>query len=358
MARYRPVDTRLWNDRKFLSLSQDGRMLWLFLLTSPLTLAIPGVIVAGEAAIAEQLEWLPERFRERFLEIQKAGLSARREGSLIWLCNATRYQPPSNPNMIKSWAKCWDDVPEVDLKHEVWQSLKIVCKCWSRLFDKLFPEPPRNGYPNGSGNGSGNGSRNGYTQEQEQEQEQDQEGEESPPREESPPAVQARDFELALARPPSEITRPPSPWLESSDLQERRRLRTEIWGHHLALFAMLQGERIGTDARPPRKFGDRGETELGMRIAELWAEKPSDPAPHVREACLYVLEIAGAEARDKKRLTYLDGLLWKADRFSYASARSLREYPARTRARFPWRDAAGPGLAVVSDEPDFGRSGS
>ena len=166
MAKYRPIDVRIWNDRKFLSLSQDSRMLWLFLLTSPSTLAIPGVIVAGEASIAEQLGWDVKRLRERFAELFQRGLSIKVEGRLVWLCNATKYQPPANPNMVIGWAKCWDDVPEGNLKHELWQSLKIACKSWSRTFDKQFPEPFRHGSENGIGNG--------FTQEQKQDQEQEQ----------------------------------------------------------------------------------------------------------------------------------------------------------------------------------------
>lgn len=166
--------------------------------------------------------------------------------------------------------------------------------------------------------------------------------------------------QTALARPPEQIPRARDTSLESSDLQERRRLRTEIWSAHLALFAMLQAEKIGIGSRPPRGFADPGEVELGMRIAELWVEHSSDPVARAREACLHVLEIAGAEAREKAQLKFLDGGLWHAKRFANASARSLRDFPAKTRRRFPWRDAipSGAPLAVVSDEPDFGRSGS
>jgi uncharacterized phage protein (TIGR02220 family) len=167
MAKYRPIDTRVWNDRKFLSLSQDGRMLWLFLLTSPSTLAIPGVLVAGEAAIAEQLHWDSKRLRERFGELFQRGLGIKVEGRLVWLCNATKYQPPANPNMIVGWAKCWDDVPECNLKHDIWQALKTACKSWNRTFEKQFAEPFRDGSSNGLGNG--------FTQDQEQDQEQKQE---------------------------------------------------------------------------------------------------------------------------------------------------------------------------------------
>lgn len=156
MANYRPVDVRVWNDRKFLACGDEARLLWLFLLTCP-SLPIPGVVVGGDASLSEQLGWTPERLRERFAELARNGLQVRRENRIVWLPNALKYQPPANPNMIKGWAKKWDDVPEGDLKRELWQALRIACKSWSVLFSKLFEEPSQVGCGNGSSNRSGNG---------------------------------------------------------------------------------------------------------------------------------------------------------------------------------------------------------
>lgn len=172
MAKYRPVDIRLWSDRKFLALGDQGRLLWVFLMTTPSALPIPGVIVAGDAALAEQLGWSPERFTERFRELFDVGLSVRREGRVTWLPNALKYQPPHNPNAVKCWAGVWDDVPECSLKHDIWQALKIACKSWDRLFAKLFTEPLDICSPNRSGNGST--QKQDQKQEQKQDQDQDQ----------------------------------------------------------------------------------------------------------------------------------------------------------------------------------------
>lgn len=141
MAKYRPIDIRIWNDRKFLSLSDDGRILWMFLLTAPTTLPVPGVIIGGEATIAEYLSWTPERVRKVFGELFAKQLSVRVEGRLVWLPNALKYQTPRNQNMVKGWSETWDDIPECTLKLEIWQALKIACKSWSSLFTRLFREP-------------------------------------------------------------------------------------------------------------------------------------------------------------------------------------------------------------------------
>lgn len=172
MAKWRPVDVRVWNDRKVLALSDRGKVLWLYLLTSPFMLPIPGVIVAGEMAIAEQLGWQPKGVGEGFGELLAKGLGVARFERLIWLRKALVYQPICGPNHIAAVAKCWDDVPHCAMKHDIWVELRNACKGWSKLFEKGVPEPLLNPIDNpiaepigdpihtvsGSGSGSGTGS--------------------------------------------------------------------------------------------------------------------------------------------------------------------------------------------------------
>ncbi len=141
MAKYRPVDVRVWTDRKFVSLSTNGRLLWIFLMTTPSTLPIPGVVVGGEEALAEQLGWTSKLLRTVFAELFAKQLSVRVDGRLIWLPNAIRYQPAKNPKMVIGWSRTWDDVPECGLKHEIWLALKLALAQWSELFGQLFAEP-------------------------------------------------------------------------------------------------------------------------------------------------------------------------------------------------------------------------
>lgn len=150
MAKWRQVDTRLWTDRKFMSASDDGRMVWLWLLTSPFTMPIPGVIVAGEMAIAESIGWSVERYRIGYRELLTKGFSVRFDGRLIWLSKALNYQKIAGPKHISAMSKCWDDVPDCDTKADVFDALKIACKSWSKLFEKGFAIPLRKGigYPN------------------------------------------------------------------------------------------------------------------------------------------------------------------------------------------------------------------
>ncbi len=172
MATYRPVDIRVWDDRKFLALSDDGRMLWLYLLTSPFAKSIPGVIVAGEAALAEVLGWSPNRLGKGFGELVTNGLGFAREGRLIWLKNALKYQPIAGPNALKGMAKIWDDIPGSVLKREIWEALRDASKSRSKLFRDLFPEPLTQGVTQ-------RGTPTGSIQDQDQDQDQEREREES-----------------------------------------------------------------------------------------------------------------------------------------------------------------------------------
>ncbi len=171
--KYRPVHTKLWADAKFNSLSDDGRMVWLMLLTAPSPSPIPGVIIGGEAMLAELMGWSIERFRQGFREPLANGFAMASDTRLVWLKNAIRHQPPINMNVAKYWATGWSEIPECALKHELWIAIKSACLKWWGTLAAWFPEPLANGYPKPS-----------PKQEQEQEQEQYGEG-----REQQPPAA-------------------------------------------------------------------------------------------------------------------------------------------------------------------------
>lgn len=149
MSRYSKIDRRIHSDAKFRSLSHAqpcGRYLWLYLLTTPKLTSIPGLIAAGEAELAEALEWSLKGFREGFAELFAKGLAkADWEARLVWIPNARKYNQPENPNVIKGWRTAWDEMPECGLKLEAWQGLKGLAEGLGEGFAKAFieglPEP-------------------------------------------------------------------------------------------------------------------------------------------------------------------------------------------------------------------------
>lgn len=183
MARYRKVEVRTWADDKFMALSPmppSGRGLWLFLMTGPHTSQVPGLFRAGRLAMAEELEWSPEQFDERFAELFEKGMAkADFKARIVWLPNALKHNPPENPNVVKSWRDEIDLLPDCPLKAEALEAIRAYLETRGDAFvyalfgdvRKAANSGSSNGLPNGSANRSSKGMPN---QEQEQEQEQEE----------------------------------------------------------------------------------------------------------------------------------------------------------------------------------------
>ena len=167
MARYRKLDVRIWIDDKFQELSPPppcGRYLWFYLLTNPETVNVPGLYRAGEAAMAESLGWPLKGFRKAFREAFSKGMvKADWRARVIWVPKAIFYNKPENPNVVKSWASLWDEIPDCALKLTAYQALKAFLEGLGEGFAEAFEEGCRKPFGKGMAK-----------QEQEQEQEQEQ----------------------------------------------------------------------------------------------------------------------------------------------------------------------------------------
>lgn len=121
-SRYRRVSAEMYSDAKFLALSEpkpNARYLWIYLFTGPFSMLVPGMVVGGEAGIAERLRWKVGAFRKCFTEIVAQGM-ARVDwtGPLIFLPNGLSHNLPHNPSIVRGWAQGWKEIPECGLKQE------------------------------------------------------------------------------------------------------------------------------------------------------------------------------------------------------------------------------------------------
>lgn len=143
-APYRRIELRMWGDEKFCRLSKlvpSGQALWLFLLTGPHTRHIPGLFHAGRAAMAEEIGWDLEAFDRAFGEISQQGMAkADWLARVVWLPNALKCNPPQSPNVVRSWGKGWDLIPECDLKREAMGLLRAGVHSIGPAFGKAFDE--------------------------------------------------------------------------------------------------------------------------------------------------------------------------------------------------------------------------
>lgn len=140
--RYRTIDVRMWGDTKFRSLTPllpSGQALFLYLLTNPNTTNIPGLYRAGAAALAEELGWSIEDFGRAFDECIKQDLvKADFSSRVIFIPNAIKFNKPQAPNVVKSWAAHWDEIPECELKTFAYETLHAFVKGISEAFVEAF----------------------------------------------------------------------------------------------------------------------------------------------------------------------------------------------------------------------------
>lgn len=152
MARYRKIDVRIHGDEKFRRLSSPqpcGKYLWFYLLTTKRSTSLPGLFEAGEMSLAEEIGWPLEGFRKAFQELSREGLAkANWEARVVWLPKVIRYNRPESVNVVKGWAKHWDEVPECDLKNEAYSTLmselKALGEAFAEAFRKGCPKPMPN----------------------------------------------------------------------------------------------------------------------------------------------------------------------------------------------------------------------
>lgn len=140
MAKYRKVDPRIWNDRKFMSMSNDGKLAFFYLLTHPNMTAL-GAMRASVPGLAAEIGWKLEAFREAFREALVQGMVLHDEkASMVWLPNFLKYNKPESPNVVKAWAGSLDLLPECDLLLDV---ISKACDCAngaSKGFAEALPE--------------------------------------------------------------------------------------------------------------------------------------------------------------------------------------------------------------------------
>lgn len=143
MGRYRTIQCLVWQDDKFPFIGDDLQLMWFHLMTTPLSTPL-GIFYAPIAGLASEKEWNEDRYRKRLLEGSTKGFWKVDERSkVVYLPKFFRYHRPDNPNILRGWLKCWDEVPECSLKDECYHELKKYCEEWGEGFKKVFETLPK-----------------------------------------------------------------------------------------------------------------------------------------------------------------------------------------------------------------------
>jgi hypothetical protein len=176
MARYRKVDPRIWNDAKFSAVSDDAKLLFLYVMTHPHSTAL-GAFRATIPGLSAELNWPVARGREAFGQLTAARMIEHDEqAGFIGLPNFLKYNRPESPNVVRSWSEGFHLIPECGLKDRLAARMKAFAEGLGEGFRKAFGEA----FPEGGGE-CATPTCDHPSPNQEQEQEQEQEQDKEPP---------------------------------------------------------------------------------------------------------------------------------------------------------------------------------
>lgn len=154
MKDYGKIPSSLWSDPLFLGMSDDPRMLLLYLMTCTHS-TIAGVFRLPEGYASEDLNWPIARVSKGFAELLRNGFVKRCETTKwTWVTRHFQTNTLDNPNQVKSAAKCAQLIPD----QCTWkQAFMRDCSQLLGLAVIDQPEP----LPNGSGTLSESGTVSG-----------------------------------------------------------------------------------------------------------------------------------------------------------------------------------------------------
>lgn len=108
---YGKVFSTFWSSETTGSLSDDGKLLALYLMTCAHR-TIAGVFRLPDGYACEDLHWASQRVREGFAELEAKGFAYRCGTTLwVWVAKHFEWNPPENPNQRKAAVKVVLAVP-------------------------------------------------------------------------------------------------------------------------------------------------------------------------------------------------------------------------------------------------------
>lgn len=110
MRDYGKVYSRFWDSRDMRALSEDGRMLALYLMTCKhCTLA--GIFRLPDGYVCEDMQWSVERVSKGLAELFRKGFATRCEATKwVWITKHLEWNGLENPNQAKAAAKILAEV--------------------------------------------------------------------------------------------------------------------------------------------------------------------------------------------------------------------------------------------------------
>ncbi len=140
MSRYRVVYCLIWNDDKFPFVSDDCQLVTFHILTTPYSSPF-GCYKASMEALASEKRWDIAKYRKAFKEGSRAGFYEYDEKhQMVFIPSFLKYNPPNNPNVLKSWGKVFNELPNSKLKNKCLKALTDLVEGFGEAFTKAFQE--------------------------------------------------------------------------------------------------------------------------------------------------------------------------------------------------------------------------
>lgn len=135
-SRYIRIATKFWQDEKVKALTDDAKLLYLYVLTSPHS-NMAGYYVLPKPYVAYDLNWLPERLDKAFSELLKQGLIKYcKQSDVVLIPNFLKYNPMQNQNQAKGAARRVAELPSNTLRED----FRTVLERYAKQFVERFTE--------------------------------------------------------------------------------------------------------------------------------------------------------------------------------------------------------------------------
>ena len=132
--RYQKIYVQIWNDEKFIQLSEPSKVFFLYLLTSPHSNLI-GAFVLKKGYVAEDLIWSIQKVDKALKEVEKSGLlTFDKKVSVAVINNYLKYNPLENPNQFTGASNIFYTLPKTEILINIFNKLETLSKRFNRPF--------------------------------------------------------------------------------------------------------------------------------------------------------------------------------------------------------------------------------
>ena len=133
--RYQKIYVQIWNDEKFIELSEPSKIFFLYLLTSPHSNLI-GAFVIKKGYIAEDLKWSIPRVDKAIKELVKDELILFDvKVSVVAVSNYLKYNPLENPNQFIGAVNIYKTLPKTSILSSIFNTLTTLSKRFNKPFE-------------------------------------------------------------------------------------------------------------------------------------------------------------------------------------------------------------------------------